>query len=58
MIEGIQEKSTSPKDAEIPALSYEPPRLVSFGDAVERTMGDEGSWSEKKALSGYLGSGN
>lgn len=57
MIKGFQEKSTRPLDAEIPVLSYEPPRLVSFGDAVERTMGDEGSYAEKKAIAGILGSG-
>jgi hypothetical protein len=58
MIEQVQDKSAHRMDAEIAIPSYEPPTLVSFGDAVRRTMGDEGPSAEKKAIAGILGSGD
>lgn len=58
MIDSFEKETTPRAEAEPVASSYEPPRMVSFGDAVQRTMGDEGYFAEKKAIAGLLGSGN
>jgi hypothetical protein len=56
MIERFPKETTRPMETETSTPLYEPPRVVSYGDAVQRTMGDEGPYAEKKAISGILGS--
>jgi hypothetical protein len=58
MTERFQEDLSPAAEAHVAIPSYEPPTVVSYGDAVQRTMGDEGPYAEKKAIAGILGSGD